>query len=207
MSEQFLAIQPPTSRSKVLHIHQKALRLAGGLPSLSLSDLRDLSLPLLVDVRTAVEMNVSVVQGSLTPSAFDSVRVQASTSHRPVVAICTVGLRAGLWARQLNESGLYDGEIYVYEGVLMHALNGGEMVAPIEAETGDVCVVPVSRVHCFCSRFQLAPDGWDMPVFSSLRAASYCRSYIVAFLSALYRDFVWPRSWSTYVWRRATKPE
>jgi rhodanese-related sulfurtransferase len=179
---------PPSPRGKALRTHRKILPLAGGLSSLSLSSLRDLVSPILVDVRTPSEMGLSIIRGSLTPAQFAAARTDASAAGRPVVCVCTIGLRAGLWARKLAESD-YQGDVYVYEGVLMHALDGGEMVARTgKSEMGEDVFESVKKVHCFSPNYRFAPDDWEKPTFSPLGALGHSFRFMFAALLAIVRN-------------------
>jgi rhodanese-related sulfurtransferase len=143
--------------------------------------------PILVDVRSAPEPEVSRIAGSVTPEEFEA--SPARHSARPVVSICTIGLRAGLWATRLLRLG-YAGPIFVSEGVLLHVLDGGDVVSLRGASHGAEWQ-PVTSIHCFGERYRFAPDGWDCPVFSWSESLKYTARFVPDLVRALLSTVLW----------------
>jgi rhodanese-related sulfurtransferase len=158
------------TRARALEAYTRWARLFPELSGVSYNDLRQNAVdkaldPVLVDVRSTPELELSRIPGSITPDEFESNPERHRPSARPVVAVCTIGLRAGLWARRLARAG-YAGPIYVSQGVLLHALDGGELVSLRQGPNG-TSWQPVKSVHCFAAAYQFAPAGWDSRVFST----------------------------------------
>jgi rhodanese-related sulfurtransferase len=105
------------TRARSLEANTRWERLFPELRGVSYNDLRQNAVdkaldPVLVDERSTPELEVSRIPGSITPDVFESSPERHRRSARPVVAVCTIGLRAGIWARRLARAG-YAGRIYV----------------------------------------------------------------------------------------------
>lgn len=161
--------------------HLKFHNLYGGLRAVSRAEVEQLPPgTLLVDVRTPAEVAVSRVPGSVTAKEFE----QACAEGAPptgVVAVCTVGLRAALWGQGLREKG-FEGDVTVSEGVLLWALDGGELVRPVAGKS-DVWE-SVQEVHTFDVTHRFAPEGWNMTHYSAAKAAWHGSSYLPAMIRA-----------------------
>jgi rhodanese-related sulfurtransferase len=143
--------------------------------------------PILVDVRSVPELDVSRIAGSVTPEEFEASPARHSARH--VVSICTIGLRAGLWATRLQRSG-YAGPIFVSEGVLLHVLDGGGVVSLRGASHGAEWQ-SVMSIHCFGEGYRFAPDGWDCPVFSRSESLRYTARFFPGLVLALLSTASW----------------
>jgi rhodanese-related sulfurtransferase len=98
--------------------------------------------PLLLDVRSKAEREVSVIPGAI----FDAGSIPAGSR---VVVYCTVGLRSGIAARKLRERGI--DAVNLRGGILAWLAVGGELVDP----TGQ----PTHAVHVYGRRWDAVPDN------------------------------------------------
>lgn len=182
-------------RRKALTAHRRFRRFHGGLPSLSyagLVSLQDVN-PLLVDVRTDAERLVSIIPGAIPSRQVDKELLRMD-AERPLVAVCTVGLRAGLWASNFAEKQECNRQIFVYEGILLHALDGGEVVKQTIRADGQTINTPVEAVHCFARSFEFAPDGWETAVFPPSIALFESLKLLPRMLKALLRSLLLSRA-------------
>lgn len=102
-----------------------------------------------LDVRTARERKVSVIEGAVDQRTFDQHR--EAWAGRPVIVYCTVGYRSGLATRELREEGI---EAYnLAGGVLAWIHAAGTLV---DGRSGDA----TQRVHVYGRRWNLVPEGW-----------------------------------------------
>ncbi len=98
--------------------------------------------PLLLDVRSKAEREVSVMPGAI----FDTNSIPAGSR---VVVYCTVGLRSGIAARKLRQLG-YDA-VNLRGGILAWLAAGGELV--------DLQGQPTQAVHVYGRRWDAVPDN------------------------------------------------
>jgi len=110
-----------------------------------------------VDVRTAAERAVSVIEGSLTLQEFqadeaDDCQHQQLLQDKTVIVYCTIGYRSGLEATRLHQ--LYPHlQLYNLDGIVAysHALQqyGDVLPAIVDPETGG----PATRIHTFAKHW------------------------------------------------------
>jgi rhodanese-related sulfurtransferase len=194
------ALPPPAAkddpvRAAALAVHQQFVALHGDLPTVSFAEL--CALPpttVVVDVRTAGEVAVSRMPGSITAAEFTPARSGANGRPPPVVAVCTVGLRAAVWARDLAGRGGYAGPVYVSQGVLLHALDGGKMVRAAAVGGGGEAWQSVTEVHVYHARYRLVPRGWSAAAYSTPVAAAHGLRFAPALARALVSSSV-PHGW------------
>ncbi|MGE4072011.1 MAG: rhodanese-like domain-containing protein [Lysobacterales bacterium] len=98
--------------------------------------------PLLLDVRSKAEREVSVIPGAI----FDADSIPAGSR---VVVYCTVGLRSGVAARELRQRG-FDA-VNLRGGILAWLAIGGELV--------DLKGQPTQAVHVYGRRWNAVPDN------------------------------------------------
>jgi rhodanese-related sulfurtransferase len=104
--------------------------------------------PVLVDVRTDEEREVSIIPGAISRQEFETRR--GELDGREVVTYCTIGYRSGLYADELRRQGW---EVANLRGSILawtHA--GGELEAGGE---------PTRRLHVYGRRWDLAADGFE----------------------------------------------
>lgn len=177
----------PSARAGALGMNRRFVKYHGGLPSLSYADLQRIqnSNPLIVDVRTREERDVSFIPGSVTPSEV-KLHLHPAQPIRPVVSVCTVGLRAGIWAKEFARNERYTGPVYVSEGILLHAFDGGELVRRESDDSGNDVYRRVNSLHCFANYFRFSPDGWETVVFSPLAALKHSLALLPSLIVAYF---------------------
>ena len=121
------------------------------VPELSVSALVDLMAGgnvLLVDVRTPVELNVSMIPGAVSKAEFE----KDKEIHRKqtLVTYCTIGYRSGLYAAALRKEGFH--VFNLRGGILAWTHAGRPMVDSKGAET--------RRVHVYGAEWSLLPHGY-----------------------------------------------
>ena len=101
-----------------------------------------------VDVRSKLERDVSVIPGAVAREAFE--KQLASHRKKPILVYCTVGCRSGAYAGELRKKGL---DAYnLGGGVLAWALNGRTFVTPDGKTT--------RRVHVYARKWNVLPPGY-----------------------------------------------
>jgi len=112
---------------------------------------------ILVDVRTAAERAVSVIEGSLTLQEFqadeaDDCRHQQLLQDKTVIVYCTIGYRSGLEATRLHQQYPHL-RLYNLDGIVAysHALqqHGDALPAIVDPETGE----PANQIHTFAKHW------------------------------------------------------
>ena len=79
---------------------------------------------IVVDVRSPVEQNISIIEGSVDQAHFE--RNFDSNQKKKVVVYCTIGYRSGYYAKALRQQGL---DAYnLSEGILGWIQAGGSLV-------------------------------------------------------------------------------
>ncbi len=102
--------------------------------------------PVVVDVRTPAEWNVSMLPGAITKLDFEAHKEKYA--HRPVILYCTAGYRSGRYARQLSKER--SGVCNLASGILGW-LHAGQPVVDKEGNE-------VKRVHVYGKQWDLATD-------------------------------------------------
>jgi rhodanese-related sulfurtransferase len=106
---------------------------------------------LLVDVRDANELSVSMIPGAITRSEYE--KNQARYTAYRIVPYCTVGYRSGRYTQALRERGV---DAFNFEGSIMAWVEAGQpLVTPGGKDT--------RRVHTW-SRQIKAPPGYEQVV-------------------------------------------
>lgn len=96
-----------------------------------------------VDVRSEVEVNVSVIPGAITKAQFEKTRDQFT--GRTVIPYCTVGGRSGAYAKKLAKEGV---KVRNYQGSILKWVGAG---MPLVTLKGD----PTNRVHTYSDRYNI----------------------------------------------------
>ena len=100
-----------------------------------------------VDVRPAAERRISRIPGAVTPG-------EAAGAAPPEVlrvAVCTLGVRSGAWAREQAEDGRWVANLA--GGLLAWAHAGGDLL--------DADDLPTRRVHVYGPRWALLPADYE----------------------------------------------
>lgn len=104
--------------------------------------------PVLVDVRSAAEREVSIIPGAITSEEFEA-RMD-ELEDRPVVTYCTIGYRSGLYANGLLSRGW---DARNLEGSILAWTYSGR---PLESDGQ-----PTRRVHVYGKRWNLAAEDFE----------------------------------------------
>jgi len=113
---------------------------------------------LLVDVREPHERRVSMLPGAITKEEFE--RNRARYRSWVVVPYCTIGLRSGIYTRDLRRQGF---EVRNLAGSALAWAHAG---LPFEAR-GEA----TRRVHVFNADWNLLPRGYEPVVSKALPSA------------------------------------
>lgn len=172
------AMTDEKTRSDALAMHKKFEKIWGGLPTVCSADLPSLpSGTVIVDVRTKDEIDVSRIPNSLTVEEFQAAR-QSGAEPPAVVSVCTVGVRASLWAHELRKG--FAGPVYIHQGILLHALDGNSVVR--KARTGGdgkgSTWTDVKEVHTFDKAHEYVPSGWNAKHYSAFQALRHAAPYV-----------------------------
>jgi rhodanese-related sulfurtransferase len=104
--------------------------------------------PVLVDVRSDEEREVSTIPGALSREEFEARRDELA--GREVVTYCTIGYRSGLYTQELIDEGWTASNLRGSILAWTHA--GRELV-----HDGS----PTRRVHVYGSTWNLAAEGYE----------------------------------------------
>jgi rhodanese-related sulfurtransferase len=102
----------------------------------------------LVDVRTPQEQAVSMIPGAVTAQAFEANRKDYEGST--VVCYCTVGIRSGKYAKDLQAQGW---KVLNLKGSLLAWTHTG---GPLMNAHG-----PTRKLHVHSKRWDLVADGYE----------------------------------------------
>lgn len=97
----------------------------------------------LVDVRSDIEIQVSVIPGAITKAVYE--KNPEKYKDKTVIAYCTVGGRSARYAKQLQESGVM---AINYKGSVLGWVKAGLPLVTLDGE-------PTHRVHVFSDRYQV----------------------------------------------------
>ena len=98
-----------------------------------------------VDVRSAAEVNVSIIPGAITKAAYESDR--AKYRGKLVIPYCTVGGRSGAYAKKLAGDGV---EVMNYKGSILKWIDAGLPLVTVDGK-------PTNRVHTYSDRYKVPP--------------------------------------------------
>jgi sodium/bile acid cotransporter 7 len=104
--------------------------------------------PVIVDVRSDEEREVSMIPGAISKKEFEKGRDQFS--GREVVTYCTIGYRSGRYTQRLVDDG-WDAH-NLRGSILAWTHGGGEL-----HRDGS----PTRRVHVYGKAWNLAADGYE----------------------------------------------
>ena len=92
--------------------------------------------PLLLDVRTRAEYEVSHLAGAKHVDPDAAASAVRAAKHRPIVTYCSVGYRSGAFAKKLGEAGFTN--VVNLEGSIFRWANEGRPVFRGSRKTGEV---------------------------------------------------------------------
>ncbi|NND96687.1 MAG: rhodanese-like domain-containing protein [Pirellulaceae bacterium] len=96
-----------------------------------------------VDVRSAAEVNVSIIPGAITKAEHEKNRQRFQ--DRTVIPYCTVGGRSGAYAKQLAKNGV---KVKNYEGSILKWVAAELPLVTLKGE-------PTNRVHTYSNRYRV----------------------------------------------------
>lgn len=115
-------------------------------PTITVADAQLRRDALFVDVRSAAEISVSIIDNAIAADALP-----ADIGDRTVIVYCTIGVRSGEFTQALRARGI---DAYnLYGGVLAWARASGVFRDPSGA--------PTRRVHVYGKRWNYLPDGYE----------------------------------------------
>ena len=103
---------------------------------------------LLIDVREESEQRVSTIPGAITFSTFE--KEKQHYKDRVIVTYCTIGLRSGLCAEELQEEG---SDVYNLRGSILAWAHAGQPVVDAEG-------LETKRVHVYGEKWNLLPEEY-----------------------------------------------
>ncbi len=116
----------------------------------------------LVDVRSAEERGVSVIQGSISEAEFWQAGLESYRGAH-VVGYCTIGFRSGMFAQKLKSKGLEN--VYNGEGVVLWTHDA--KAPPLVSRDDKGRETPVQRVHTYGDKWDLASEEYKTCQFGS----------------------------------------
>lgn len=108
-----------------------------------------------VDTRKPEEMEVSMLPGAITESAFR--KEPEKYAGKMMVAYCTISYRSGLFAQEMTKKGIP--VINLSGGLLAWVLEGGN-VYDADGET--------NRIHVYGKKWNYPPAGYESVMFGLL---------------------------------------
>jgi len=100
----------------------------------------------LVDVRSEMEINVSVIPGTITKAMYE--QNVAKYRGKLVISYCTVGGRSGTYAKQLADKGV---KVKNYQGSILKWVDAGLPLVTLDGE-------PTNRVHTYSDRYKIPAE-------------------------------------------------
>lgn len=96
-----------------------------------------------VDVRSEMEVNVSVIPGAITKAQYE--KDAANYRGKLVIPYCTVGGRSGAYAKQLAGKNI---EVKNYKGSILKWVDAGLPLVTLDGK-------PTNRVHTYSDRYRI----------------------------------------------------
>lgn len=139
-------------RVRIDKVYAQAKTAFAGVPEISASEVISRQEAgenlVLVDVRSAEERKVSMIEGAITAEQFEA--DPAKHAGATVVCYCTIGGRSGKYAQQMCERGV--SAVNMPGAVLSWSHAGGAF-----ADANG----PTKRVHTNDPKFDLLADGYE----------------------------------------------
>lgn len=123
--------------------------------------------PILVDVRSKEERDVSMIPGGISVEEFEAMIKENPKQYKSqlIVPYCTIGYRSGKYGTQLMEKHGFT-NVRNGEGIVLWTYQGADLVT--KKEEG---IVSTKVVHTFGSAWNLAADGYSTVQFGVLAFA------------------------------------
>jgi len=157
--KKFPAVEPLRSQD-LHHLFLNTSRDGEQEPTTSFDS--DNNAPIFVDVRSAAERAVSVIEGSMTLDEFqadqadDCIHAQL-LQESPVIVYCTIGYRSGLEATRLHQQ--YPGlKIFNLDSICLYAQAAAankDLPRLVDPETGE----PATQIHTFGKQWDFVDRG------------------------------------------------
>lgn len=125
------------------------------------------SSPILVDVRSKEERNISMIPGAIAVEEFEALMKTSSDQLKSqlIIPYCTIGYRSGKYGTQLIEKHGFT-NVRNGEGIVLWTYQGADLVTMKEDS-----LVPSKVVHTFGSAWNLAADDYSTVQFGVLTFA------------------------------------
>jgi len=137
----------------------------------------------LVDARSAAEMEVSIIPGAVPLCEFEHDIVRTLRQSVVVVVYCTIGYRSGMEARRLGETYGLRGRVRNLDGIVSYTFAVGdssdESMHLVKPDTGE----RTSAVHTFGPTWNCVHPNFETFHFNAPELA--LRSAAVGLVSAL----------------------
>ena len=156
----------------------------------------------LVDVRTPVEQDVSIIPTAIRKEVFEKTKDQYK--NHTVVAYCTIGYRSGLYVKKLRDDGCCEEvggakALNLRGSILDWSLEGYPLV---DEKTGR----ETKRVHVYGETWNLVGDGYQAEWHKKPLAIVAVWDYLKGVLSRLWSQFLSPR-WLVSLFRGTSQRE
>ena len=109
----------------------------------------------LVDVRSANEREISMVDGAISKEEFEA-RELNSYKEAEIVMYCTIGFKSGNYARMLKSKGM---DVYNAQGVV--PFSHDEACKFVHGDSKE----PTKRIHVYGSYLNLVGPGYEAIMF------------------------------------------
>lgn len=126
-----------------------------------------ISSPILVDVRSKEERDISMIPGAIGVEEFEALMKSNPDQLKSqlIIPYCTIGYRSGKYGTQLIEKHGFT-NVRNGEGIVLWTYQGSDLVTKKEDST-----VTSKVVHTFGSAWNLAADGYSTVQFGVLTFA------------------------------------
>ena len=144
------ATRQPREQIKAMYLALKQ-KAFPNTPDLSVSEVLDFqkTRPVaLVDVRGPEEQRVSIIPNAVSRDVFES-NFEQYKGHT-IITYCTIGLRSGLYARDLRSRHM---DAYNLKGGILSWAHAGQLFVNRDGDT--------RRVHVYESKWDLLPSDYE----------------------------------------------
>uniref|UniRef100_A0A7S0WSG5 Rhodanese domain-containing protein n=1 Tax=Pyramimonas obovata TaxID=1411642 RepID=A0A7S0WSG5_9CHLO len=140
----------------------------------------------LVDVRTPVEQDVSIIPTAIRKEVFEATKDKYK--DHTIVAYCTIGYRSGVYVQKLQDCEGAGGlkALNLRGSILDWSLQGYPLV---DEETGQ----ETKRVHVYGETWNLVGDGYQAEWHKKPLAVVVVWDFLKGLLSRLWSQYLEPR--------------
>lgn len=123
--------------------------------------------PILVDVRSQAEINISRIPGAITKEDFEKrIKTETKLKTSTIVPYCTIGYRSGEYGTKLKNEGFQN--VYNGDGIISYTYSADPTNSNgcLVYESKPGVFIQTNKVHVFSDQFNLVSEHYEPVTFT-----------------------------------------